>query len=142
MMNKIILIGRISNNPIIRYTQSNKAVAQFNLAVNRPYANQDGSKEADFINIVAWDKLGEIVQKYTRKGSLIAVEGRLQTRSYEDDNGNKRYITEVIANNIQFLESKKSEEKPNNQEDKQDNDPFEEMGKQVEAEIDDNDLPF
>lgn len=104
MMNKIILIGRMTKNAEVRYTQSNKAVAQFSLAVNRP-----GNKETDFINIIAWDKLGEIVQKYTHKGSLIAVEGRLQTRTYEDNNGNKKYITEVVANNISLLEPKNKE---------------------------------
>ena len=113
MMNKIILIGRMTKNAEVRYTQSNKAVAQFSLAVNRP-----GKKETDFINIIAWDKLGEIVQKYTHKGSLIAVEGRLQTRTYEDNNGNKKYITEVVANNINLLEpknkQKQTEERINN----------------------------
>lgn len=104
MMNKIILIGRMTKNAEVRYTQSNKTVAQFSLAVNRP-----GNKETDFINIIAWDKLGEIVQKYTHKGSLIAVEGRLQTRTYEDNNGNKKYITEVVANNINLLEPKNKE---------------------------------
>ena len=104
MLNKIILIGRMTKNAEVRYTQSNKAVAQFSLAVNRP-----GNKETDFINIIAWDKLGEIVQKYTHKGSLIAVEGRLQVRTYEDNNGNKRYITEVVANNINLLEPKNKE---------------------------------
>ena len=105
MMNKIILIGRMTKNAEVRYTQSNKAVAQFSLAVNRL-----GNKETDFINIIAWDKLGEIVQKYTHKGSLIAVEGRLQTRTYEDNNGNKKYITEVVANNINLLEPKNKQE--------------------------------
>lgn len=105
MMNKIILIGRMTKNAEVRYTQSNKAVAQFSLAVNRP-----GNKETDFINIIAWDKLGEIVQKYTHKGSLIAVEGRLQTRTYEDNNGNRKYITEVVANNINLLEPKNKQE--------------------------------
>lgn len=105
MMNKIILIGRMTKDAEVRYTQSNKAVAQFSLAVNRP-----GNKETDFINIIAWDKLGEIVQKYTHKGSLIAVEGRLQVRTYEDNNGNKRYITEVVANNINLLEPKNKQE--------------------------------
>ncbi|MEE3344670.1 MAG: single-stranded DNA-binding protein, partial [Bacilli bacterium] len=122
----------------VRYTQSNKAVAQFSLAVNRP-----GNKETDFINIIAWDKLGEIVQKYTHKGSLIAVEGRLQTRTYEDNNGNKKYITEVVANNINLLEPKnKQEQTENNYRQVDKSDPFEEMGKQVEQEINDNDLPF
>ncbi len=105
MMNKIILIGRMTKDAEVRYTQSNKAVAQFSLAVNRP-----GNKETDFINIIAWDKLGEIVQKYTHKGSLIAVEGRLQTRTYEDNNGNKKYITEVVADNINLLEPKNKQE--------------------------------
>lgn len=104
MMNKIILIGRMTKNAEVRYTQSNKAVAQFSLAVNRL-----GNKETDFINIIAWDKLGEIVQKYTHKGSLIAVEGRLQTRTYEDNNSNRKYITEVVANNINLLEPKNKE---------------------------------
>lgn len=138
MMNKIILIGRMTKNAEVRYTQSNKAVAQFSLAVNRP-----GNKETDFINIIAWDKLGEIVQKYTHKGSLIAVEGRLQTRTYEDNNGNKKYITEVVANNINLLEPKnKQEQTENNYRQVDKSDPFEEMGKQVEQEINDNDLPF
>lgn len=138
MMNKIILIGRMTKNAEVRYTQSNKVVAQFSLAVNRP-----GNKETDFINIIAWDKLGEIVQKYTHKGSLIAVEGRLQTRTYEDNNGNKKYITEVVANNINLLEPKnKQEQTENNYRQVDKSDPFEEMGKQVEQEINDNDLPF
>lgn len=138
MMNKIILIGRMTKNAEVRYTQSNKAVAQFSLAVNRP-----GNKETDFINIIAWDKLGEIVQKYTHKGSLIAVEGRLQTRTYEDNNGNRKYITEVVANNINLLEPKnKQEQTENNYRQVDKSDPFEEMGKQVEQEINDNDLPF
>jgi single-strand DNA-binding protein len=97
----------MTKNAEVRYTQSNKAVAQFSLAVNRP-----GNKETDFINIIAWDKLGEIIQKYTHKGSLIAVEGRLQTRTYEDNNGNKKYITEVVANNINLLEPKNKQEQP------------------------------
>lgn len=105
MINKIILIGRMTKDAEVRYTQSNKAVAQFSLAVNRP-----GNKETDFINIIAWEKLGEIVQKYTHKGSLIAVEGRLQVRTYEDNDGNKRYITEVVANNINLLEPKNKQE--------------------------------
>lgn len=137
MMNKIILIGRMTKNAEVRYTSSNKAVAQFSLAVNRP-----GNKGTDFINIIAWDKLGEIVQKYTHKGSLIAVEGRLQTRTYEDNNGNRKYITEVVANNINLLEPKNKQEKTSNQKNENNSDPFEEMGKQVEQEINDNDLPF
>lgn len=102
-MNKIILIGRIVKEIEIRHTQSGRACANFSIAVNRPYTGQDGKKETDFINIVAWDKTAENLKKYTSKGDLIGIEGRLQTRSYEASDGKKRVITEVLANNVQFL---------------------------------------
>lgn len=144
MFNKVILIGRLIKDAELRYTTSNRAVAQFTIAVNRPYTNQEGQRDADFINIVAWDKLGENISKYTHKGSLIAIEGRLQVRNYENNEGRKVYVTEVIANNVQFLESKKNDGQANNQEDKKDNDPFEEMGEKINNGLpeDNLDLPF
>lgn len=142
MMNKIILIGRLSRDVEVRYTTSNRACASFNIAVNRTYTNQEGQREADFINIVAWDKLGENVSKYTHKGSLVAVEGRLQVRSYENQEGRRIYVTEVVASTVQFLESKeKSEQNTNNTE----NAPFEEMGEKINndlPDIPDSELPF
>ncbi len=133
MMNKIILIGRLTKDVELRYTTSNRACASFTIAVNRAYTNQEGKRESDFINIVAWDKLGENVSKYTHKGSLVAVEGRLQVRSYENQEGRRIYVTEVIASTVQFLETKeKNEQNTNNTE----NDPFEEMRNQI-----DNGLP-
>ena len=106
-MNKAILIGRLTRDPELRYTSSNRAVCQFTIAIDRPFTNQStGSREADFINVVAWDKTGENVGKYMAKGRLIAVEGRIQTRNYDNNEGRKVYVTEVIASNVQFLESR------------------------------------
>ena len=106
-MNKAILIGRLTRDPELRYTSSNRAVCQFTIAIDRPFTNQaTGTREADFINVVAWDKTGENVGKYMTKGRLIAVEGRIQTRNYDNNEGRKVYVTEVVATNIQFLESK------------------------------------
>ena len=142
MMNKTILIGRLTRDAELRYTSSNKAYASFSLAVQRDYKNTDGNYDSDFINIAMWGQIAETVNKYTHKGDLIAVSGRLQTRTYENNEAKKVYVTEVIADKVTFLQQKKEDNKASVQEEKQDNDPFEEMGKQVEAEIDDNDLPF
>ena len=106
-MNKAILIGRLTRDPELRYTGSNRAVCQFTIAIDRPFTNQStGQREADFINVVVWDKQAENVGKYITKGRLIAVEGRIQTRNYDNNEGRKVYVTEVVATNIQFLESK------------------------------------
>ena len=106
-MNKAILIGRLTRDPELRYTSSNRAVCQFTVAIDRPFTNQaSGQREADFINVVAWDKTGENIGKYMTKGRLIAVEGRIQTRNYENNEGRRVYVTEVVASNVQFLESK------------------------------------
>ncbi len=108
-MNKAILIGRLTRDPEVRYTSSNRAVCQFTIAIDRPFTNQaSGQREADFINIVAWDKTGENVGKYMTKGRLVAVEGRIQTRNYENNEGRRVYVTEVVASNVQFLESRNS----------------------------------
>ena len=101
-MNSIILIGRLTKDPDLRYTQAGKAVCSFTLAVDRPYSGD--KKEADFINIVVWNKVGENCAQYLSKGRKVAVQGRLQIRSYEDDKGYKKYITEVVANSVEFLD--------------------------------------
>ena len=105
-MNKVILVGRLAQDPEVRYTQSGKAVASFNLAVNR-YGQKDS---ADFIPIVAWEKLAEVIGNNLKKGGQVLVEGRMQVRSYETQEGQKRRVTEVIVQNIEFLGSKKSNE--------------------------------
>ena len=104
-MNKVCLIGRITKDPELRYTSSNIPSVRFTLAVNRTFSNQNGEREADFITVVVWRNQAENVKKYVGKGSLIAVEGRIQTGSYEKD-GQRVYTTEVVADNVQFLESK------------------------------------
>lgn len=101
MINRVILTGNLARDPELRYTPSGTAVCRFVLAVTRRYTNQQGEREADFITIVAWRQLGELVANYLKKGRGAAVEGRLQVRSYESD-GKKIYVTEVIADNIQF----------------------------------------
>ena len=109
-MNKAILIGRLTRDPELRYTSSNRAVCQFTVAIDRPFTNQaSGQREADFINVVVWDKTAENVGKYMSKGRLIAVEGRIQTRNYDNNEGRKVYVTEVVATNVQFLESKNAQ---------------------------------
>lgn len=105
MLNRIVLIGRLTRDPELRYTPAGVAVTQFTLAVDRPFTNQQGSREADFINIVTWRQLAENCANYLRKGRLAAVDGRLQIRSYDNNEGRKVYVTEVIADNVRFLES-------------------------------------
>ena len=106
-MNKVILMGRLTKDPDIRYTQTNNImVASFSLAVNRRFA-KEGEQQADFINIVAWNKTAEFCSKYFKKGQQVAVVGRIQTRNYEDENKVKHYITEVIAEEVYFADNKK-----------------------------------
>ena len=106
-MNKAILIGRLTKGPETRYTQTNNIqVTSFTLAVNRRFA-KEGEQQADFINIVAWNKTAEFVSKYFKKGQQVAVVGRIQTRNYDDNNGVKHYVTEVIAEEVYFADSKK-----------------------------------
>ncbi len=113
-MNKVFLIGRLTRDPELRYTGSNTAVATFSLAVNRNFSNQNGEREADFINIVVWRKQAENVKNFLTQGSQVAIDGRIQTRSYDDQNGQKRYVTEVVADNVEFLGSKNSSNNSNN----------------------------
>lgn len=107
-MNKILLVGRLAKDPELRYTQSGTAAASFTLAVNRRFTNQNGEREADFINCVAWQKAAEFVANYFKKGQQMALEGRLQVRSYEGNDGQRRWVTEVVAEQIEFVWSKES----------------------------------
>ena len=107
-MNKVILMGRLTRDPEVRYTQTNNTlVASFSLAVNRRFAKPGEERSADFINIVAWGKTGEFCSKYFKKGQQVGVIGRIQTRTWDDENGQKRYATEVIAEEAYFADSKR-----------------------------------
>lgn len=157
-MNKVFLIGRLTRDPELRYTGSNVPVATFSLAVNRTYTNQSGEREADFINIVVWRKQAENVKNYLQQGSQVAIDGRIQTRTYDDKDGNKRYVTEVIADNVEFLGSKSSnatsgsgnndqgptpydfDKEPDTKGTDVDNNPFADFGSSIE--ISDDELPF
>lgn len=108
MINRTVLTGRLVRDPELRYTPSGVAVCNFTLAVNRPFLNASGEREADFINCVVWRNPAENLAKYIKKGGLIGVDGRLQSRSYEHE-GNTVYVTEVVADNVQFLEVKKND---------------------------------
>lgn len=105
-MNRAMLIGRLTAKPELRYTSSNLPFARFSVAINRNFTSRDGQRETDFINIMVWRKQAENVCNYLDKGSLVAIEGRIQTGSYDDKDGNKRYTMEVVADTVQFLESK------------------------------------
>ncbi|WP_077616648.1 single-stranded DNA-binding protein [Caenibacillus caldisaponilyticus] len=106
MINRVILVGRLTRDPELRYTPSGVAVANFTIAVNRPFTNQEGEREADFIQVVVWRRQAENTANFVRKGSLVGVDGRLQTRSYENNEGRRVYVTEVVADSVQFLEPK------------------------------------
>jgi single-strand DNA-binding protein len=110
MLNKIILIGRLVRDPESRHTPQGTPVCRFTLAVNRPFTNSEGEREADFIDCIAWEKLAENVQKYTNKGRLVAVEGRLQIRSYDDSQGVRRRAAEVICQRVVFMPDGKGKE--------------------------------
>lgn len=105
MLNRVVLIGRLTRDPELRYTPNGVAVTTFTLAVDRPYSNQQGQREADFINIVTWRGLAETCANYLKKGRLTAVEGRLQIRNYDNNEGKKVYVSEIVADNVRFLES-------------------------------------
>lgn len=107
-MNTVQLVGRLTRDIELKFTASGTATGSFNLAVNRNFTNQQGEREADFINCVIWRKAAENLANWTRKGSLIAIDGRLQTRSYENKHGQKVYVTEVVVNNFDLLESKET----------------------------------
>ena len=160
-MNRVDLVGRLTRDPELRQANSGMAVCRFTLAINRNFPNQNGEREADFINVVVWGKQAESVSRYVTKGRLVGVEGRLQTRNYEDKDGKKVYVTEVVANNVEFLSSGNSNNNSNvnyastgpspfDTDVNVDNSPSESMSTEVDVfkdfgdsiEITDNDLPF
>ena len=146
-MNKIILLGNLTKDVEVRYTSKDLAVGRFGLAVKRDFKNANDEYETDFVNCVVYGQLAETIGKYFKKGSKILIEGRLQTGSYEKEDGTKVYTTDIVVEKINFVEAKK-EIKEETPEEKTDaeliasalNDPYAEMGKQIE--IDENDLPF
>lgn len=107
MLNRIILIGRLVADPQLRYTPSGIPVTNFTVAVNRGFTNQQGEQEVDFIDVVCWRKLAETVANHLSKGRLVAIEGRLQVRSYEASDGSRRKAAEVVADNVRFLDSRR-----------------------------------
>ncbi|RFU62495.1 single-stranded DNA-binding protein [Peribacillus glennii] len=168
MMNRVILVGRLTKDPELRYTPNGVPVATFTLAVNRSFTNQQGEREADFINCVVWRKPAENVANYLKKGSLAGVDGRIQTRNYEGQDGKRVYVTEILAESVQFLEPRSSsagerneggsygnqrnndypfgqnqnqnQRNNNNNYTRVDDDPFANDGKTID--ISDDDLPF
>ncbi|CAM3808054.1 single-stranded DNA-binding protein [Alkalicoccus chagannorensis] len=104
MLNRVVLVGRLTKDPELRYTGNGIPVATFTLAVNRPFSNKQGEREADFINTVVWRKQAENVANYLKKGSMAGVDGRIQTRSFDNNEGKRIFMTEVVAESVQFLE--------------------------------------
>lgn len=107
MINRVVLVGRLTKDPELRRTAQGKPVASFNLAVNRNFTANDGQQQADFIPCVLWNKMAENVERYCFKGSLIGVEGRMQSRSYDNSHGQKVFVVECLCDSVQFLEPKK-----------------------------------
>src|SRR5699024_10323335 len=152
-LNRWDLVGTFTRDHEHRYTGSGVTVANRNIACNRPFKNQNGENEADFINFVVWKKAAENLANYMKKGSQIGIDGRIQTRSYEDKNGNMKHVTEVVAESIQFLESKGSQQQgnnanqynnPNQQQNTQQQSNFNQtmQGSGEQINISDSDLPF
>ncbi|OZU89452.1 single-stranded DNA-binding protein [Virgibacillus indicus] len=168
MLNRVVLVGRLTKDPDLRYTPNGVAVANFTIAVNRPFSNQQGNRDADFINCVVWRRPAENLANYMKKGSMIGVDGRLQTRTFEGQDGKTVFVTEVVADSVQFLESKGSSQgggqqssgfqqnrnqnqfqnqnqnqfQPNQNQNQNQNqeDPFKNNGEPID--ISDDDLPF
>lgn len=162
MINRVVLVGRLTKDPELKYTQTGVAVTRFTLAVNRAFQNAAGEREADFVQCVAWRKQAENVANFLKKGSLVGVDGRIQTGSFEGQDGKRVYTTEVVADSTQFLEPRgtgsapsgegqqqQQEQRPPAQQQQQsqqqnytrtDDDPFSTGGGPIE--VDDSDLPF
>ncbi|HFH6673907.1 TPA: single-stranded DNA-binding protein [Streptococcus agalactiae] len=138
MINNIVLVGRMTKDAELRYTPSNQAVATFSLAVNRNFKNQSGEREADFINCVIWRQKAENLANWAKKGALVGITGRIQTRNYENQQGQRIYVTEVVAENFQLLESRNSQQQTN-QSGNSSNSYF---GNANKMDISDDDLPF
>lgn len=147
MINRVVLVGRITKDPELKSTQANISFVNFTLAVNRTFTDASGERQADFIGCVVWRKQAENLAQYIRKGALLGVEGRIQTRNYEAEDGTTRYITEVVCDSIQFLESRgersddyvQHEPTPRTELNDDDENEFYETSKQLAAE---EDLPF
>ena len=163
MINNVVLVGRLTRDPELRFTSNGQAVATFNLAVNRNFTNQSGEREADFVNCVIWRKPAETLANYAKKSTLLGVLGRIQTRNYENQQGQRVYVTEVVCDNFQLLESRNANEQRQNTENFNDQnqqssqaqqdtmpgfgnfgnqtntDPF---GQSSQIDISDDDLPF
>ncbi len=137
MMNRVVLVGRLTKNIDLRYTPNGVAVANFTLAVNRPFKSQDGEQQADFVQVQVWRKPAENAANYLKKGSLCGVDGRIQTRNFEGQDGKRVYVTEVVADSVQFLEPKRDGQSTQSNNQSQ-GDPF--SGESMD--IRDDDLPF
>ena len=143
MLNNVVLVGRMTKDAELRYTPNNQAVATFSLAVNRNFKSQNGEREADFINCVIWRQQAENLANWAKKGALIGITGRIQTRSYENQQGQRVYVTEVVSETFQLLESRKDREAGPSQGHSQPD-----FGRQAEPmnanpmDISDDDLPF
>ena len=152
MINRTVLVGRLTKDPELKHTANNAAVVSFTLAVNRQFTNSQGEREADFINCVIWRKAAENFVKFTSKGSLVGIDGRIQTRNYENQQGQRVYVTEVVVDNFSLLESRKDNSSNNDNSNQapsynQSNnsktnmsDPFANNSKPMD--ISDSDLPF
>lgn len=139
MLNNVCIVGRLTKDPELRYTQSNQAVATFSLAVNRNFKSQNGEREADFINCVIWRQQAENLANWAKKGDLIGITGRIQTRSYENQQGQRVYVTEVVAEQFQLLESRR--DRGSNSQPTVDN--HQNFAQQTEPmDISNDDLPF
>lgn len=140
MLNKVVLIGRLTRDPDTRVLSSGSSVSTFTLAVDRTFKSRDGERGTDFIPIVAWGKTAELCGQYLAKGRQTAVSGRIQTRSYDANDGSKRYVTEVVAEEVTFLGSRNDAGRSNNSYQSQDN----EFGVPMDgfSEMDDDDMPF
>ncbi|AIF45027.1 single-stranded DNA-binding protein [Virgibacillus sp. SK37] len=160
MLNRVVLVGRLTKDPDLRYTPNGVAVANFTIAVNRPFSNQQGNREADFINCVVWRRPAENLANFMKKGSMIGVDGRVQTRTFEGQDGKTVFVTEIVADSVQFLESKGSSQdrgqgasgfqqnrnqnqfqpSQNQNQNQPQEDPFRNNGEPID--ISDDDLPF
>lgn len=141
MLNRVVIVGRLTKDPDLRYTPNGVAVANFTVAVNRPFSNQQGNREADFINCVIWRTQAENLAKYMSKGSMVGVDGRIQTRNFEGQDGKRVFMTEVVAESVQYLESKNSSQS-NNQSSNQSNGQQEPYSEENPPDLSDDDLPF
>lgn len=138
MLNRTILVGRLTRDPELRNTNDGTATASFSLAVNRQFKNKQGEREADFINCVIWRKAAETFCNYTHKGSQVAIDGRIQTRNYENSEGTRVYVTEIVVENFSFLDSGNDSESKSKTSSK--SDPFAGNGQAID--ISDDSLPF